>query len=192
MEQYQRNWKNYYEILQLSPNAESVVITAAYRRLAQLHHPDTAKKVSASKRMIDINEAYEVLSNPSRKAEYDHEFNRRQPSQEYISYNSGSKQQTSDRQTASAPRTRTQYATHKQAAYRGTAQARYSPQEAKNEAPKRKEGGTQIGWGLLMLIVGGLGMASNSTASGLSRTAAILSIVGLITLAVGLENRRKS
>ena len=43
MEQYELNWKNYYEILQVSPNAEPTVIAAAYKRLAQRYHPDTAK-----------------------------------------------------------------------------------------------------------------------------------------------------
>ena len=57
MEQYELNWKNYYEILQVSPNAELPVIIAAYRRLAQAYHPDTAKKSVASERMADINDS---------------------------------------------------------------------------------------------------------------------------------------
>ena len=41
MEQYERNWKNYYEILQVSPHAEPEGITAAFKKLAQKYHPDT-------------------------------------------------------------------------------------------------------------------------------------------------------
>lgn len=78
MEQYKRNWKNYYEILQVSPNAEPEVIKAAFGRLANKYHPDTTKGEKGSVRMVKLNEAYEVLSNPSRKAEYDSEFKRRQ------------------------------------------------------------------------------------------------------------------
>ena len=80
MEQYQQNWKNYYEILQVSPNAEPEVIAAAYKRLDQLYHPDTAKKLNASAKMSDNNEAYEVLSNPNKRMEYQREFTSRQTS----------------------------------------------------------------------------------------------------------------
>jgi len=75
MEQYEINWKNYYEILQLSPNVEPPVVAAAYRRLSQMYHPDLIKDPTVSSRMTDINEAYEVLSDPARRAKYDHIFN---------------------------------------------------------------------------------------------------------------------
>ena len=71
MEQYEINWKNYYEILQVSPNAELSIITVAYRRLAQTYHPDIAKGPSISIKMRDINEAYEVLSDTVRRDKYD-------------------------------------------------------------------------------------------------------------------------
>ena len=77
MEQYELDWKNYYEILQVSPNAEPSVITAAYKRLAQTYHPDTARGPTISARMADINEAYEVLSDPVRRAIYDRAFKKR-------------------------------------------------------------------------------------------------------------------
>ena len=82
MEQYELNWKNYYEILQVSPNAEPSVITAAYRRLAQTYHPDTTKDTVASARMTNINEAYTVLSDPIRRAAYDRIFKSQYKSQE--------------------------------------------------------------------------------------------------------------
>ena len=67
-------WKDYYEILQVSPNAEPSVITAAYRRLAQTYHPDVAGNPAYSARMAVINEAYGILSDPARRAAYDREY----------------------------------------------------------------------------------------------------------------------
>lgn len=62
---------DYYEILQVSPNAEQSVIEAAYRRLAREYHPDVNKNLDASERMRCLNEAFEVLGNPEKRAEYD-------------------------------------------------------------------------------------------------------------------------
>jgi DnaJ-domain-containing protein 1 len=81
-EQYERNWRNYYEILQVSPNAEPSVIAAAYKRLAQSYHPDKVKDPKSATRMTYINEAYEVLSDPVRRSEYDHAYRAKYPPQE--------------------------------------------------------------------------------------------------------------
>jgi len=51
---------DYYEILQVSPNASPEVIHAAYRKLASMYHPDTGVTYETMKK---INEAYQVLSN---------------------------------------------------------------------------------------------------------------------------------
>ena len=61
--------KDYYLILQVQPSAEPEVIQAAYRRLARKHHPDIEN--SDATQMQELNEAYEVLSNPDRRADYD-------------------------------------------------------------------------------------------------------------------------
>lgn len=66
--------KNYYRILQVDPTAEQEVIIAAYRRLALKYHPDINKSPDTYHRMQEINEAYEVLSNPARRAQYDKEW----------------------------------------------------------------------------------------------------------------------
>jgi len=63
--------KDYYEILQVSPNAEPEVIAAAYRRLARKYHPDVNKSPQAAKRMKQINVAYEILRDPAKRAAYD-------------------------------------------------------------------------------------------------------------------------
>lgn len=63
--------KDYYAILQVHPKAESIVITAAYRRLAAAYHPDVNKSPDANEKMTAINEAYEVLVDEARRREYD-------------------------------------------------------------------------------------------------------------------------
>ena len=63
--------QDHYAILQVHPDAEPEVITAAYRSLARLYHPDTNRSPDAVRRMAQINVAYEVLSDPARRAAYD-------------------------------------------------------------------------------------------------------------------------
>lgn len=65
------NEPDYYEILQVSPNAEQLVIEAAYRRLAREYHPDVNENPDATERMRHLNQAFEVLGNPEKRAEYD-------------------------------------------------------------------------------------------------------------------------
>lgn len=65
--------ENYYKILQVDPEADMEVIVSAYKRLAAKYHPDVNKSLDAEKRMKAINEAYEVLCNPEKRASYDFE-----------------------------------------------------------------------------------------------------------------------
>jgi molecular chaperone DnaJ len=62
---------DYYEILQISPNAEQEVIEAAYKRLAFKYHPDRNTDPGCEERMKLLNEAYEVLSDVAQRAVYD-------------------------------------------------------------------------------------------------------------------------
>lgn len=63
---------DFYEILQVSPNADADIIRLAYRRLSQKWHPEkNPGDRSAAERMMLINEAYGVLSDPERRREYD-------------------------------------------------------------------------------------------------------------------------
>lgn len=66
------NLRNYYEILGIPRNASSDEIKRAFRRLARRYHPDVnpGDKV-AEEKFKDINEAYEVLSDDSRRSQYD-------------------------------------------------------------------------------------------------------------------------
>lgn len=63
--------EDYYEILQVSPNASPEVISAAYRRLARVYHPDTSNQPNSVEQMKKINHAYEILSDSVKRREYD-------------------------------------------------------------------------------------------------------------------------
>ncbi len=67
----QTSIENFYKILQVDPSAEPEVITAAYHRLARKYHPDTNTSPDAKLKMQAINEAYDTLSNPAKRADYD-------------------------------------------------------------------------------------------------------------------------
>ena len=62
---------DYYAILQVDPGAEQEVIDVAYRRLAAKYHPDVNHATDALERMKQMNAAYDVLSDPRKRAEYD-------------------------------------------------------------------------------------------------------------------------
>lgn len=63
---------DYYEILGVARDASGDQIKQAYRRLARQHHPDVSHdKSEAEHRFKAINEAYEVLSDPDKRAQYD-------------------------------------------------------------------------------------------------------------------------
>ncbi|MGC9530039.1 MAG: molecular chaperone DnaJ [Candidatus Bipolaricaulaceae bacterium] len=65
--------KDYYELLGVSRDASQEEIKRAYRRLAKQYHPDKFKgdKGEAERRFREITEAYEILSDPDKRAQYD-------------------------------------------------------------------------------------------------------------------------
>ncbi|RME82283.1 MAG: molecular chaperone DnaJ [Caldilineae bacterium] len=63
--------RDYYEILGVGRNASPDEIKRAYRRLVKQYHPDIYKGADADERIKEINEAYEVLSNPEKRNAYD-------------------------------------------------------------------------------------------------------------------------
>jgi curved DNA-binding protein CbpA len=65
--------RTHYAILNVAPDAEPVVIDAAYRALMKKYHPDQgAPGADAGPRAAEINAAFAVLRDPQRRAEYDH------------------------------------------------------------------------------------------------------------------------
>lgn len=62
--------QDYYEVLQVNPNAEPDTIHRVYRLLAQRFHPDNAATGSDA-RFRELHEAYTVLSDPEQRARYD-------------------------------------------------------------------------------------------------------------------------
>jgi len=63
--------RDYYEVLGLSKGASDDEIKRSYRKLAKMYHPDVNKAKDAEAKFKEINEAYEVLSDPQKKATYD-------------------------------------------------------------------------------------------------------------------------
>src|SRR5229473_606091 len=66
-------WGSHYEVLGVARSADRDIIRAAYRVLAKRYHPDTTTgpKDIAAARFFKIQEAYDVLSDARRRAEYD-------------------------------------------------------------------------------------------------------------------------
>ncbi|MBO5095663.1 MAG: molecular chaperone DnaJ [Bacilli bacterium] len=63
--------KDYYEVLGLSKGASDEEIKRAFRKLAKQYHPDVNKEPGAEEKFKEIGEAYAVLSDPQKKAQYD-------------------------------------------------------------------------------------------------------------------------
>jgi curved DNA-binding protein len=64
-------FKDYYQILGIEPNAGEAEIKTAYRRLARKFHPDVSKEPGAEEKFKSVNEAYEALRDPQKRAAYD-------------------------------------------------------------------------------------------------------------------------
>lgn len=64
-------FKDYYQILGVSSDADAKTIKTAYRKLAQKYHPDMNQDKGAEDKFKEIAEAYQVLKNDTRRAEFD-------------------------------------------------------------------------------------------------------------------------
>lgn len=72
--------KNYYQILGVSPSASGAEIKAAYRRLALIYHPDkNSEDLTSGYVFAEINEAYQVLSDKTSRADYHRDFEAANP-----------------------------------------------------------------------------------------------------------------
>ncbi len=64
-------FKDYYAVLGVEPSAGDAEIKTAYRRLARKYHPDVSKEPGAEEQFKAVNEAYEALRDPQKRAAYD-------------------------------------------------------------------------------------------------------------------------
>ena len=64
-------FKDYYATLGVEPSAGEAEIKTAYRRLARKYHPDVSKEAGAEDKFKAVNEAYEALRDPQKRAAYD-------------------------------------------------------------------------------------------------------------------------
>ena len=63
--------RDFYEVLGVPRDADETAVKSAYRRLARQYHPDVNKLPDAEDRLKEINEAYEVVGDPDKRAAYD-------------------------------------------------------------------------------------------------------------------------
>ncbi|MGF1495155.1 MAG: J domain-containing protein [Microcoleaceae cyanobacterium] len=68
---------NHYQTLEVRPTATLAEIKQAYRRLARVFHPDSQSEAANHEQIVQINAAYEVLSDPQRRQSYDRQISSR-------------------------------------------------------------------------------------------------------------------
>lgn len=90
---------NHYQALGLTPNASQKEIKQAYRRLAKTYHPDRCEEEGSHDKIIAINAAYEVLSNPRLKAAYDRTFSDKRAKRNHKAQPQSNRQRQKERQT---------------------------------------------------------------------------------------------
>ena len=65
------DFKDYYQLLGVEPDADDKTIKAAYRKLARKYHPDVSSHEQAEDKFKEVSEAYEVLKDKDKRAQFD-------------------------------------------------------------------------------------------------------------------------
>jgi len=76
-------FRDYYEVMGVARDASADDIKRAYRRLARKYHPDVSKELDAEARFKEVGEAYEVLTDLEKRADYDQLGSRYKEGQEF-------------------------------------------------------------------------------------------------------------
>ena len=100
-------FKDYYKILEVSPEATLAEIKQAYRYQSLKWHPDKNQDKDTTAIMLDINEAYSILKDAEKRQRYDREYNRFKQFQQTNSQRTN-KQQANRQQTHQQNNTQTQ------------------------------------------------------------------------------------
>ena len=77
------DFKDYYSVLGVDRQADDKAIKTAYRKLARQYHPDVSKHPEAEEKFKEVAEAYEVLHDANKRAEYDDLCQAREQRQRY-------------------------------------------------------------------------------------------------------------
>lgn len=91
--------KNYYDMLQINKNASPEIIEKAYKVLVKKYHPDLQteeNKKQAQEMLKEINEAYEILSTPEKKEDYDRFLQKQETTHQTNSPSSTTNQQSEE------------------------------------------------------------------------------------------------
>ncbi|NLD26494.1 MAG: molecular chaperone DnaJ [Acholeplasmataceae bacterium] len=80
--------RDYYEVLGVPKTATDEEIKKAYRTLAKKYHPDVSKEENAAEKFKEVQEAYEVLSDPAKREQYN-QFGHDGPSSAFEGFNFG-------------------------------------------------------------------------------------------------------
>jgi curved DNA-binding protein len=77
------DFKDYYKTLGVARDANQDEIKRVYRRLARKYHPDVSKEANAEEKFKEVQEAYEVLKDPEKRAAYDQLGSNYRPGQDF-------------------------------------------------------------------------------------------------------------